>query len=253
MHSSLRSFGYVEGGAETVIEALTESFETILIPGFCGAAKSMPPLDDRPIQNACDYTEEDYFIPSMAPFSIESAEVDHKMGVISQAFAQRIDVIRSNHPWHSWLVWGYQAEELAKNHAWDTTNLPLERLTATGGWVLLLGVTLTSCTAIHIAEERAGRRPFIRWATDRNGNVRRVRVAGCAKGFEKLMPYCQTLFKETHIGDCHVLTAPLEPLITSLTPVIRDHQTMTQCSDTCLRCRDTSLGGPIDIPKGAVA
>ena len=117
---------------------------------------------------------------------------------------------------------------------------------AAGGWAVLMGVTLSSCTAIHIAEERAGRRPFMRWALDRQDRVRVVRVCGCAKGFDHLFPHCQALFREGWIGSSRVLTAPLSSLIERLTPVIREHPAITRCSDSCLRCRDAELGGPIE-------
>src|SRR5438445_7360587 len=108
------------------------------------------------------------------------------MGVISQTFARCNGVLRTNHPWHSWLGWGERVEEILEPHPWNSTNPPLERLADAGGWVVLLGVTLSASTAIHVAEERAGRRPFIRWAVDRDRAIRLVRVAGCAKGFDRL-------------------------------------------------------------------
>ena len=45
VHSSLSSFGYVEGGADTVIDALIESvgFEgTVLVPTLTGSAELSP-------------------------------------------------------------------------------------------------------------------------------------------------------------------------------------------------------------------
>src|SRR5205814_8753225 len=106
--------------------------------------------------------------------------------------------------------------EYVREHPWESTNLPLERLAADGGWVALLGVTLASCTAIHIAEERAGRRPFMRWALDKDGRMRVVRVCGCAKGFDQLLPSCQTLFRVTLIGFAWIMAAPLAELVDHL-------------------------------------
>ena len=249
VHSSLRSFGSVEGGAEAVISALQSVCRTVLMPGFqCAANKVLPPPEQRPLQNGCDYAI--HFDLSQPPeaFDVEKAPIHPKMGRISHTFAQSAGVCRSEHPWHSWLAWGENAADYVLEHPWDSTNLPLERLAEAGGWVALLGVTLVSCTAIHIAEERAGRRPFIRWALDQEGGVRVVRVCGCGNGFDRVYPYCQSFCQETWIGSARILAAPLAELIESLTPVIREHRNITRCSDTCLRCRDAALGGPIEKP-----
>ncbi len=247
VHSSLRSFGHVDGGGETVISALQSVCGTVLMPGFqCAADHVLPPPEQRPGQNGCDYAVHFDLSQPAEPFDVEKAPIHPKVGRVSHIFARNAGVLRSNHPWHSWLVWGENAADFVRDHPWETTSLPLERLAAAGGWVVLLGVTLSSCTAIHVAEERAGRRPFMRWALDKEGRVRVVRVCGCAKGFDQLLPYCQAIFQETWIGSSRVLAAPLSSLIESLTPVIREHPEITRCSDICLRCRDAALGGPIE-------
>lgn len=245
VHSSLRSLGNMAGGAEAIVAECLNSFETILMPAFCFDSNAPPPSDDRPERNGCDYSFYDNWSKPPTPFIVESACVDPKMGVISQTFARLPETRRSDHPWHSWAASGAQANHLVDGHPWEVTNLPLERLSELGGQLVLLGVTLSSCTAIHVAEERAGRRPFIRWMTDHSGKTRRVRVAGCAKGFDNLMPYCQDLFSETYVGSCRILSTPLKPFIEHVTSVIRSFPQLTRCSETCIRCRDAILGGPI--------
>ena len=249
VHSSLRSFGSVEGGAEAVISALQSVCRTVLMPGFqCVANKVLPPPEQRPLQNGCDYAIHFDLSQPPEPFDVERFPIHPKMGRISHTFARSAGVHRSNHPWHSWLAWGENATDYVRDHPWESTNRPLECLAAADGWVALLGVTLVSCTAIHLAEERAGRRPFMRWALDKEGRMRVVRVCGCAKGFDRLFPYCQTLFRETWIGPARVLAIPLAELIERLSSVIREDPNITRCSDTCLRCRDAALGGPTEKP-----
>ena len=82
VHSSLRSFGTVEGGADTVIDALLDARCTLLVPthswGF--ATNHVPGL--RPPQNGWDYSM------NVAPpvyhgaFSTESNAIDRNMGAI---------------------------------------------------------------------------------------------------------------------------------------------------------------------------
>ncbi len=245
VHSSLRSFGRVGDGAATVIEALLECFNTVMMPGFQYAAGVPPPMSRPPERNGCDYQIHFDRVNPPKPFHVGEVPIRSSIGVIGRTFAQRADVRRSNHPWHSWSVWGQQADEIVAHHNWTSTNLPLERLASMGGWVLLMGVTLASCTAIHVAEERAGRQPFIRWAMDDSKAIREVLVCGCGKGFVNLAPYCMDLFRETYIGGCHIQAAPLAALIDRAVPLLRGDPNFTRCSETCLRCRDTALGGPI--------
>lgn len=246
VHSSLRSFGHVDGGAETVVSEMINSFETILVPGFCWESNAPPPSHDRPEQNGCDYSFYDNWTKPAKPFILEYAGVEPKMGIISQTFAKLPQSQRSDHAWYSWIAYGQLADQLVNQHPWETTHLPLERLAELDGQIVLLGVGISSCTAIHIAEERAGRRPFVRWATDKNGQIKRVGAGGCGKGFDNLMPYCQQLFSETYIGSSRVLTTPLKSFIEHTTSLIQSLPEITRCSDTCIRCRDAILGGPIN-------
>ena len=55
-----------------------------------------------------------------------------------------------------------------------------------GGYVILMGVGLESMTALHLAEEMAGRRLFQRWANGPDGEAMRVSVGGCSRGFGAL-------------------------------------------------------------------
>jgi hypothetical protein len=219
------------------------------MPGFqCTADHVLPAPEQRPQQNGCDYAVHFDLSQPPKPFDVEKAPIHPRMGRISHTFARCAGVHRSDHPWHSWLAWGENAAEYARDHPWESTNLPLERLAGAEGWVALLGVTLTACTAIHVAEEHAGRRAFMRWALDKERRMHVVRVCGCAKGFDRLYPFCQPLFRETRIGSCRILAAPLAELIERLAPVFRERPGIARCSDSCLRCRDAALGGPIEMP-----
>jgi len=245
VQSSLSSFGHVEGGADTVIDSLLEKYATVMMPAFSWEANTCPPLGDRPQNNGCDYAFYDNWNKPLTRFVVEKMGIEKSMGVISREFIQRDGVLRSNHAWHSWAAYGVGAEDIIKNHGWDVTNVPLERIAEMGGYVLLLGVNLASCTAIHVAEEKAGRRPFIRWAINHQGEVRRVRAAGCAKGFNNLLPDCRDIVKECHLGDASIYVANLNELIARTTILIKENPPITVCSATCIRCRDAVLGGAI--------
>src|SRR5213593_288443 len=87
VHSALRSFGYVEGGAKTVIRALHEVCSTVLMPGFQCAAKILPPPEKRYRQNGCDYAVHFDFVDPPRPFDVQTAPLHPKMGVVCQTFS----------------------------------------------------------------------------------------------------------------------------------------------------------------------
>lgn len=245
VHSSLSSFGYVEGGANIIIDALIEKYETVMMPAFSWESNTCPPLGDRPQNNGCDYSFYDNWDRAITPFIIEKMGIEKSMGLISREFIKREGVLRSDHAWHSWAVYGEGAQDIVRNHEWSITNLPIERIAEMGGYVLLLGVNLCSCTAIHIAEERAGREPFIRWAVNKNMKVQRVRASGCAKGFNNLLPYCREVIKEYRLGNAIIYVAKINDLLARATKAIIDNPFSTICSEDCIRCRDAVFGGSI--------
>lgn len=245
VHASLKSVGWIEGGAAAVADALIGTCSTVLAPAFNFDSNCPPPDGDRPRQNGADYAFYENWSRPRVPWFRESARIDPAMGSLPQALRDVPGTLRSDHPWHSWLAHGPDAQSLLVPHSWGTTNPPLERLAGIGGLVLLVGVGLTSCTAVHVAEERAGRRPFIRWNVHRDGVVRRIHVTGCAKGFDRLWPSCMDVFRYSQIGQARVYAADLSTLLGRLAEVIRSRPELTACSATCLRCRDAVRGGPL--------
>lgn len=91
VHTSYKSLGGVEGGAEAVIDALRELVGprgTVLFPAF----------------NFQSWTETHYF---------DILETPSKMGVITELARLRPDVKRTPHPIYSFSVWGARAEDFA--------------------------------------------------------------------------------------------------------------------------------------------
>lgn len=246
VHSSLRSFDRLEGGVGTVIEELKQISRNLLMPAFSSDAIVRPPANDHPTQNGCDYNDEKFWIlNSKIPFSPAKQKVDSRMGQIAVAFAQDKSVLRSPHPWHAWSAFGVDAQALVQEHNWNTPHQPLINLLNTTAYVVLIGVGLNSCTAIHLAEERAGRRPFIRWVLDQNSEVKRIKVAGCAAGFENLRSGCADLFRSAQLPNGVITVAPFTPLVERCREIIEHNPEITRCSSTCLRCADAIRGGPL--------
>ncbi len=136
VHSSLRSFGHVEGGAPTVVDALMTVLTeqgTLLMPSFnhgepfdTGGAGVFDPLHTRTTNGA---------IP------------DH--------FWRRPGVRRSLDPTHPVAAWGRHAQDYLAEHYRTLTmgpRSPLGQLHADGGYGLLLGVDYTANTFHHVVE-----------------------------------------------------------------------------------------------------
>lgn len=152
VHSSLSRFGYVDGGADAVIDALLETLGpdgtllmsaittgTDMVVRCIEAADAGQPLD-------------------IAPFDVLNAGT--WAGTIPQTFRKRPGVLRSLHPTHSVTAFGPRADALlAGQHTVPGPcgqNTPFMRLTELDrGFVLLLGVNHESNTTLHGFEELA--------------------------------------------------------------------------------------------------
>lgn len=134
MHSSLSSLGYVEGGAQTVIDTLLALLHrgTLLLPA----------LTFRPVYETKVFSSKD--TPSC-------------VGAISEHFRCREGVMRSFHPTHSVCAAGKYAVELLQDHFDSDTpagpNSPFARLPAYDGKILMLGCSIGSNTSMHAVEE----------------------------------------------------------------------------------------------------
>jgi aminoglycoside 3-N-acetyltransferase len=133
VHSSLSRLGYVEGGAETVVDALLEVVGpegTVMVPTFNHGAADIYDARVTPSVN----------------------------GAVTEALRLRPEARRSIHPTHPYAAIGKRAEELVAGHLEVETfdrRSPLGKLADMGGYVLLLGVGMRANTAAHIAESMA--------------------------------------------------------------------------------------------------
>jgi aminoglycoside 3-N-acetyltransferase len=130
VHSSLRLLGWVNGGADAVIDAIQDSVGpsgTVMMPAF-----TFPPAE--------------IFDPLRTPST---------MGAISETFRKRPDVTRSIHPTHSVAIWGADKDRLAAGHRTATAlgvGSPGHLILAEGGDIILLGVGHWANSAVHVAE-----------------------------------------------------------------------------------------------------
>lgn len=139
VHSSLSSLDYVDGGADAVIEALLEVVGqegTIVMPTH---STNIVEVERTPEEIAMGVT----WLYKILPY--DPKETPCSTGTIPETFRKWKGAIRSSHPTHSLAAIGPKAEELIEG--WHKS-LQLD------AYILLIGVGLSVCTAMHLAERR---------------------------------------------------------------------------------------------------
>jgi len=246
VHSSLRSFGPIAGGADSVIDGLLDADCTVLVPTFSDVFHIAPPMTMRPSRNGRDYA-----MPNETPgadiiFTPDTKEMNADMGALPATLLQRPGRQRGNHPLDSFAAVGPLAAELIAEQGPRDVYAPLRALAKRDGWVLLMGVGLTRMTILHLAEQTAGRNLFLRWANDPDGQPMYAEIGSCSEGFDVFEPLLAPLAYEARVGVSRWSAYRAAEVVATAADAIRANPRMTHCANpTCLVCRDAVLGGPI--------
>lgn len=136
-HSSMKAVGWVEGGADAVIDA----FLNVVGP------------EGLVIVPTLTWT---FAHGEFAKYAFDPAETPARVGKIPDTLWRRPNAFRSAHPTHSIAAIGPRAEELVAGH--DTTSTfgkdgPYWRYVDWGAKILFLGVNLRTNTTLHAIED----------------------------------------------------------------------------------------------------
>ncbi len=229
-HSSLKSIGYVEGGANTVIEAFLEAVGnegTVMVPTFSF--------------NFAD-------VEGAKPF--HPAKSKSRVGLITDTFWRRADAIRSKHPTHSVAAIGKHAEYLTSNH--ETTSAfgkksPWGKLIKLNGYVMLLGVGFNVCSFFHAVEDildlpyyNIEREALIE---DDYGVVRKVKLPRSPEGHRdfyreprkdskvKVRLMKTNIIKKGSVGEAQVFIVRSRDLIETLHKIIEEEPDIFLCDN----------------------
>jgi aminoglycoside N3'-acetyltransferase len=244
VHSSLASFGTVEGGAAAVGQAFLDEGCTIVVPAFSYWCEVSPPARTRLERNGGQ--------PMRAGrrpargFSPGMAEVSREMGAIPAWVAAQPGRRRGDHPLNSFAALGPRAERVIGGQRPQDVYAPLRAAAAGGGCVALLGVGLTAMTLIHLAEQVAGRELFVAWALLADGTRAPARVGSCSRGFESLAAALAPAEAVSAVGGSRWRVFGAERAVDLAAREISRRPGVTSCGDpSCTRCRDMVAGGPI--------
>jgi aminoglycoside 3-N-acetyltransferase len=253
LHASLRSFGPVRGGADALVDAFLEEGCTLLVPSFSFAFAIAPPAGAMRLRrNGWDGLRSPPAAPARV-YDASSASVDSDMGAIARAVVRRDGRERGAHPLSSFAAVGALARELIAPQSAQAPFAPLATLAERGGSVALAGVGLTRLTLLHLAEQRAGRRPFQRWALGADGRPLMVAVGGCSEGFDRLDPALRPLERRATVGRSRWRVLPAAAALLAASGAIRAAPAITHCGRRCVRCDDAMAGGPLPFGSRAGA
>jgi aminoglycoside 3-N-acetyltransferase len=237
-HASLKSFGHIEGGAETMLAALLDSTRGIIMPTF--TYKTMLNPEIGPPRNGITYGSESDLNKMTEAFRPDMP-ADKMMGTLAETLRKHPKAKRSSHPIHSFA--GIGANAIINSQTIFNPYAPIRALAESDGWVLLLGVDHTVNTSIHYAEKIAGRMQFIRWALLPDRVVECPDFPGDSEGFNVITPFVEKYTRRVNIGDALVQAVHLNSLLRAVVDQLHENPLALLCKrKDCERCNAVRWG-----------
>jgi aminoglycoside 3-N-acetyltransferase len=237
-HASLKAFGHIEGGAETLLEALLDSVRGVIMPTF--TYKTMLNPEVGPPGNGMTYGSETN-LNKMAEAYRPDMPADKMMGILPETLRRHPRAKRSMHPIQSFA--GIHADAILNSQTLFDPLAPIGVLADQDGWALLLGVDHRVNTSIHYAEKLGGRMQFIRWALLPDRVVECPGFPGDSEGFEAIAPLVEKFTRRVEIGGALVQAVPLKSLIKAVVEELYKNPFALLCQrQDCERCNAVRWG-----------
>ena len=231
-HASLKPFGYIQGGAETVLESMLASFASVTMPTHTYKTKIVPEVG--PPNNGIVYGSGRDTNKLAEPFHL-GMRTDPMMGVLPETLRNHPSATRTAHPILSFS--GVNADLILLTQTLYEPLAPIGALAELDGWVVLVNVDHTVNTSIHYAERLAGRRQFIRWALMDNRVVECPNYPGDSMGFQEIREYIRFDTRRVVLGEAFIEALPLRPLFEVVQALLRKDPFALLCERTdCERC-----------------
>lgn len=226
VHSSLSSFGYVDGGPDSIIGAFLDEGCTIVVPSFThwfgvasGEAEGL--LYDASMDDCVD-----------------------SMGALPRAVLAKEGRARGRHPLNSFSAVGPLASHIISRQTPDDVYGPLKAICELGGYAVLMGVDYRRLTLLHLAEAVFGRELLRRWARDSDGQLRAFQVGSCSDGFNNFASVLDPMSSTMTVGSSEWRVLRAQEAVSVAAIALADDQYLTHCGDaSCPLCRDATSGG----------
>jgi aminoglycoside 3-N-acetyltransferase len=231
-HASLKPFGFTEGGAEVVRDAMLASFASVIMPTFTYKTEIIP--DVGPPNNGITYGSgrhtnhlAEHFHPDM--------RADSLMGILPETLRNHPSATRTAHPILSFA--GVNADLTLFTQTLYEPLAPIGALAEQDGWVVLINVDHTVNTSIHYAEKLAGRKQFIRWALAAERVVECPNYPGDSTGFQAIEPSLSLDTRHVPFGAGFIQAVPLQRLFEVVQQSIKKDPLALLCERLdCERC-----------------
>jgi aminoglycoside 3-N-acetyltransferase len=231
-HASLKAFGEVDGGAQTLLRAVLDSVGALVMPTF--TYKTMITPEVGPPNNGVTYGAEKDSNRMAEPFTPDMP-VDKQMGSVPETMRHHLQAKRTGHPIQSFG--GIYAEKFLAAQTLQNPLAPIKALAEEDGWVLLLGVDHTVNTSIHYAERLAGRKQFLRWALLPDRIIECPNFPGDSAGFDAIAPDLVNDTRRVKIGEAIVQAISLRILLDAVMDRIKADPLALLCQRAdCERC-----------------
>lgn len=232
VHASLSPFGYIQNGADTVLQALLDSVRGLMMPTF--TYKTMITPEVGPPNNGISYGIDGDLNKMAQPFTI-TMPADPMMGILPETLRNRPGATRTSHPILSFA--GIGTDLILGSQTLYEPLAPIAALANEDGWVMLINVDHSVNTSIHYAEKLAGRRQFVRWALLENRVVECPNFPGDSTGFNAIASYIGPDTSRVNAGNGLIQAVPLRRLFEAVQELIKLDPLALLCQRTdCERC-----------------
>lgn len=239
-HASLKPFGYIQNGADAVLNALLDSVQSVIMPTF--TYRTMVTPEVGPPNNGIIYGTDQYYNGEAQPFTPD-LPADSLMGILPETLRNHPLAKRTSHPILSFA--GIRSDLLLGAQTLFEPFAPIAVLADEEGWVVLINVDHTVNTSIHYGEKLAGRKQFLRWALLGDRVVECPNFPGDSSGFNAIADYIRPDTRLVELENVYIQAVPLRRLFEAVQELIKMDPLALLCQRTdCERCnavRNTPL------------
>ncbi|WP_345451956.1 AAC(3) family N-acetyltransferase [Deinococcus aluminii] len=217
VHASLKAFGYLEGGARTVVDTLGARTATLVAPAFTYRTELRHPTS-----------------PVHTRFH-RDLRVSREIGRVPQELVERAEALRSFHPILSFIALGAEAGRVTAVQTLASPYQPVGALYDLDGYALLMGVDFGSNTTIHYGEHVAGM-PLLTRYVALDGQVLPTAFPNCSADFGRLEPHVQG--RSTRVGNAALRLYRVRDLVDATVHLLTHDPEALLCTYPGCRCQE---------------